>query len=314
MRRIPSGVLRPGEPIPTHPAPQNTGFDFWGWLREMATYQPMTARQKRVARWLAVVTGLLVAFALSSWATDGRVGPVGVEFGSMASVFPPGCTVITSPLSPRDGDYVVARAGLPDDKRGATRDDATSRLIVKQYRSGKLYSTDDGNVYSTFEYRGRVVAWLPTQKLLWWRDTGVQKAVPGYKPPTELDKAVAGASEQVATARDKWLADNCRVFKADKAKITGGRLKGSGVVAEGSEMTVVFDFGRNVKIEEVEVQPPGEFWGFTSKPSIGQQVSGSAGRFRPAITSSKLKLTITGCLSGPAGQPAEIGSIRVWVR
>ena len=126
--------------------------------------------------WLCA-TSIVVVIILASlgWLTNGRAGLVGVTGNSMSSVMPQGSSVIAFPLPPREGDYVVALAGAPDDQSGSVREDVRPSLVVKKYCGGRLVSTDDANVYTHYEYRGRVIARIPTQKILFWRDKGTQK-------------------------------------------------------------------------------------------------------------------------------------------
>ena len=160
-----------------------------GTARSRKPFFPATWRG-----WLCA-TSIVVVIILASlgWLTNGRAGLVGVVGNSMSSVMPDGSSVITLPLPPREGDYVVALAGTPDDQSGMTRDDGSRSLVVKKYHNGRLVSTDDANVYSQFEYRGRVVARIPTQKILFWRDKGAQKTTMCIS----LDRRAAKISSQL---------------------------------------------------------------------------------------------------------------------
>ncbi|OQA52092.1 MAG: hypothetical protein BWY43_00655 [candidate division WS2 bacterium ADurb.Bin280] len=130
--------------------------------------------------WLIVASVVAVILLASlGWLTNGRAGLVGVVGNSMMSVMPQGSSVITLPLPPREGDYVVALASAPDDRSGSLPGDCSRSLVVKKYHAGQLVSTDDANMYSMYEYRGRVVACVPTQKILFWRDKGAQRPAPG---------------------------------------------------------------------------------------------------------------------------------------
>ena len=160
-----------------------------GTARSRKPFFPATWRG-----WLCA-TSIVVVIILASlgWLTNGRAGLVGVTGNSMSSVMPQGSSVITLPLPPREGDYVVALAGAPDDQSGTTREDENRSLVVKKYCGGRLVSTDDASVYSQFEYRGRVVARIPTQKILFWRDKGVQKTTMCIS----LDRRAAEISSQL---------------------------------------------------------------------------------------------------------------------
>jgi hypothetical protein len=128
--------------------------------------------------WLIVISiAVIIVLASLGWLTNGRAGLVGVTGNSMSSVIPQGSSVITLPLPPREGDYVVALAGAPDDPSGMTRGDENRSLVVKKYHDGRLVSTDDASVYSHYEYRGRVIARIPTQKILFWRDKSALKPI-----------------------------------------------------------------------------------------------------------------------------------------
>lgn len=244
----------------------------------------------------------------------GQIGYTFVQGNSMCSVFPWGSLIVILPLRVRNGDYVVAWTwdGMDDAKEIA---DKRAGFVVKQLRENILVSTDCADRYSCdFKVRSKVIGWLPTQKVLWWMNKGVQNSVPGYKEPTTLDREVASVGTTVASARDEWLKANCRELRLNSAQIVGGHLDGQGVTADKSTMTITFAFHRQETVEEVELNPPGEFWGFAAVPSIGQQVAGSGGRFRPCLRTDKLVITVTGCQSGPAGQSANISSLRVWLK
>lgn len=150
MRRIPTDALRPGEPIPTHPAPKDVGLDFWGWLREAVTYKPLTARQKRVAVWLAVSLALpifLAANVLTAKATDGRLGAVIAQGDSLYESAPWGSLALTVPIRVGDGDLVVA-----------STDNGT---VIKRYNDGTLISENpNGLTFRPGEYKLRSKVWM----------------------------------------------------------------------------------------------------------------------------------------------------------
>jgi len=147
--------------------------------------------------WLIAVSIVaVIILAPLGWLTDGRVGLVCVTGNSMSSVMPQGSFVITLPLFPSEGDYVVASASAPNDQSDTTRQDNSRSLVVKEFISGRLVSTDDANVYSHYECRGLVVARIPIQKILFWRDKGTQKPVAGavsYHTPSEISAIRAEA-------------------------------------------------------------------------------------------------------------------------
>jgi hypothetical protein len=163
---------------------------------------------------LAVSIVAVIVLASLGWLTNGRAGLFSVKGNSLMSVIPQGSSVITLPLPPREGDYVVALAGAPDDQLGMTQEDVRPSLVVKKYCDGRLVSTDDANVYSQFEYRGRVIARIPTQKILFWRDKGAQKPAHGavsYREPSEV-------SAIQTTAYIKKVAFNAILHDLDSRK------------------------------------------------------------------------------------------------
>jgi len=167
--------------------------------------------------WLCAVTIVVVIIILASlgWLTNGRAGLIGVTGNSMSSVMPQGSSVVTLPLPPRESDFVVALAGTPDDQSDTTSRDGSRSLVVKQYHRGRLVSTDDANVYSRYEYRGRVVARIQTQKILFWRDKGSQKPATAYSAPTTQQKIVAVNQSLAERGRDKRIAEEARRFYSE---------------------------------------------------------------------------------------------------
>lgn len=186
MRRVPSGVLRPGESMPTHPAPQTeVALDFWGWLRGALTYKPMTARQARVAKWLCVALALPLAFSLcliAARVTGGRVGAVVVAGNSASSVYPAGSIVFLAPARGAvcDGQIVVAYGVLEGDPDG----EVGRQLMLKEYdaSAGRLVSPDAMATSTSFEIRGRVVGGF---SLLGFMDNKVHEPIidcSGWQP------------------------------------------------------------------------------------------------------------------------------------
>lgn len=246
----------------------------------------------------------------------GRIGGIFVDGDSAQEVAPYGSLLSVWPASRAvDGQMVVAWARDPN---ATDSQDKGWDRVVKRYQNGWLVSPSGPDRYppGSFVITGRVLKIVHTEKLLWWINKGMQNSAPGYKEPTELDRQVVDAGYAIASARDKWLSENCQEYNLNQAKITGGHHRDDGLVAEQSEMIATFNFNRLSVIVEVEVQPPGEFWSFTSNPSIGEQILGSNGRFRPSPSPATTQLTLnfTGCLNGANSDPATVNSIRVWTQ
>jgi len=191
--------------------------------------------------WLLTVSIItVIVLASLGWLTNGRAGLVSVTGNSMSSVMPLGSSVITFPLSPREGDYVVALAGAPDDQSDTTRGDDSLSLVVKRYHNGRLVSTDDTNVYSHYEHRGRVIARIPTQKILWWRDKGVQKAT--IDPPSLDQRIMANVMDINARAEEQrklkeQLVGATKIISSPKA-VGDGNLSNAYLMQRGETINI----------------------------------------------------------------------------
>ena len=160
--------------------------------------------------WVVAVMLMFVVFSSAvplvfGWVTGGRFGAVGVVGNSMASTIPNGSTVLVVPLPAREGGYVVGWVGAPDNMADSAEGDEARSLVVKKYTGGKLVSTDDPNTYSKFECRGRVISVIPTQKVLWWRDTGVQNSIPDL-PIEKKAQAIFRQVRERSGAREEATA------------------------------------------------------------------------------------------------------------
>lgn len=121
-----------------------------------------------IAATLAIIIVFTGLFLLGMH--TGRLGFVPVQGNSMQSVFPWGTAVFVVPVTPKDGDYVVARVKGEDSPE--TPEDRRPGLIVKKLKDELLVSTDWNGVYGDFELRGVVIGQLPVHKVLWWMDKG----------------------------------------------------------------------------------------------------------------------------------------------
>lgn len=151
-----NGVLRPGEPLPVHPQYDQVGFDLWKWLKEKATYRPLTSRQMRVAKWLTIVVAVAVAVA-GLWVLPNIVPGLGayVVNGESIKEYPHGSSVFSIPLRhPRPGEFVVAVGSLDG---AETVEDTQPQVLIKKFDGSRLVSTNTDQTCSNFQILGRVV-------------------------------------------------------------------------------------------------------------------------------------------------------------
>ena len=187
---------------------------------------------------------LVASLVISGRVSQGRFGLAVSRGNSLSGYIPEGSMVMTLPLPPREGSYVTAMTELPDDTRDTTSDDRKRKLSVKWYDGTRLVSTDSPECYSNYEYRGRVVAWFPTQEWFPWMNTGAQKPI-HIQDQAERDRAndkgkIAGVWQDV---NEKWVKANCRrmTLKPDKdGKFNlGGKRQVFWVQVQGKPSTTV---------------------------------------------------------------------------
>jgi hypothetical protein len=141
----------------------------------------LSHRDRRLVKTLGLLFLVLLLVNMGR-ITGGRAGNVTSKGNSLATYIPEGSTVIVLPFPPREGDFVTAVTKIPDEADDLTEADTQSKLSVKRYCKGRLVSTDSSESYSTYEYRGRVVAILHTERVFFWLNKGAQVAPYPVKP------------------------------------------------------------------------------------------------------------------------------------
>jgi hypothetical protein len=153
---------------------------------------------------IALVSVVVALLFLSARLTGGSLGLEISRGNSLSERIPEGSTVLTLPLRQEPYTYVTAMTQLPDDARDTTDADRQRKLSVKWYNGSRLISTDSSECYSRYEYRGRVVAVLPTHKWFPWLDTGAQKT--GYQLTAEQRAEAVDALDRRESAHRQVLA------------------------------------------------------------------------------------------------------------
>ena len=139
---------------------------------------------------------------------------------SLADIFPQGSVILSLPLTIHDGDFVTAYGRLDGPK---TVKDLPKGIMVKQFKSGRLVSTYNGEASSNFQITGKVIASIPLQRVFPWLDTGMQNPIPGYHEPTPEEKGLAiNALKYRGEKKERFLKSGDREWKTfDEFKLTG---------------------------------------------------------------------------------------------
>jgi hypothetical protein len=163
----------------------------------------ITVDWRAVGRLAAIILLSLAILASAAslcgkW-TGTRIGVGFVTGNSLSGYIPEGAAYVTLPLPIKPGTYVTAVTRVPDDARDATPGDFDPKLSIKWFDGQRLRSTDSGEAYSRWEYRGRVVAVLHVERLCPWLNTGAQVEATNYRPAT-VDQRTASVAAGLARA------------------------------------------------------------------------------------------------------------------
>ena len=163
---------------------------------------------RRLSWWVAVVilslTILAAASVVVGRVSGGRLGMVFVQGNSLAKYIPEGSAVVILPLPLRIRTFATAVTEVPDDVRDVESGDRQRKLSVKWFDGHRMVSTDSSEHYSRYDYRGRVVAVLPIQRLCPWLDKGAQ--APTLEMSDEQRAEAVAAENRRKAAREQSLA------------------------------------------------------------------------------------------------------------
>lgn len=155
-------------------------------------------------QWLKVALLLLSPLLLlgmgelSGKVSGQQFGLVPVDGESMARIVPDGSDVFVIPVAHPKRGWVVSAVGCLDSSDDLR--DGVLTPMVKIYQGPELLVSTDSRDHSTdFEVRGVVVAVLPVQKLLFWRNDSPSLASPDAHETTDEERLVIH-TERLATS------------------------------------------------------------------------------------------------------------------
>jgi len=227
---------------------------------------------------IGAVASLTILFIIAHFvfSPSGRFGLITPSGNSMSSTFPEGSWALTVPASwvkPQDGSFVVAYYN--GDKIPETPQDAKPGLVVKKYNKNQqeLVSTDCNDTYPANDIRGVAVAYIPIQKLVRWRDTGMQEAIVKIDP--QVHEKLYNQNREKALR--KYIASKAELkHRATKISLQQSIISVSKIQRSGSEIeSIDYTLGKNYKVVAIVIK--GEFR-TTISVAIGDEVFDVEGR------------------------------------